>query len=100
LLNAEDSGAEADLYVFVGKANPSQDRVFEAHPTPVGPTNTNPDYTPAWSVVPVSFTNQSMVSFPLIRDEDEIYDLVAQGKMTAGPAAGIIVNCPILRVGT
>jgi hypothetical protein len=99
LLNARGSGAEEDLYVFQGNANPAQGRVFEAHPTPVGPTNTEEDYTPAWNVVPVAFTDQARHGFPLIRDEEDIYDLVAEGQMTAGPDAGIIVNCPIVRVG-
>src|SRR5262249_3659437 len=97
MLKAMGSGAEEDLYVFSGKTNPAQDRVFEAHPTPVGPTNTEEGYTPAWNIVPVAFTNQSRHGFPLIRDEEDIYDLVEKGEMTAGPDAGIIVNCPILR---
>jgi hypothetical protein len=99
MLSARGSGAEEDLYPFEGNANPAQDRVFEAHPTPVGPTNTEEDYTPAWNVVPVSFTDQARHNFPLIRDEEDIYDLVAEGEMTAGPDAEIIVNCPIVRVG-
>jgi hypothetical protein len=99
MLNARGSGAEEDLYPFVGNANPAQDRVFEAHPTPVGPTNTEEDYTPAWNVIPVSFTDQARHHFPLIRDEEDIYDLEAEGEMTVGPDALIIVNCPIVRVG-
>ena len=59
LLNARGSGGEEDLYPFEGRTNPAQDRIFEAHPTPVGPDNTEEDYTPAWNVVPVSFTNQN-----------------------------------------
>ncbi len=99
ILNARGSGAEEDLYPFVGKANPAQDRVFEAHPTPVGPTNTEEDYTPAWNVIPVSFTDQTRHNFPLIRDEEDIYDLEEEGETTVGPDANIIVNCPIVRVG-
>ena len=99
LLNARGSGAEEDLYPFEGNTNRAQGRVFEAHPTPVGPTNTEEDYTPAWNVVPVAFTDQTRHGFPLIRDEEDIYDLVAEGEMTAGPDAEIIVNCPIVRVG-
>jgi hypothetical protein len=51
-----------------------------------------------WDVVPVSFTDQAGKSYPLIRSDTEIYNLVATGQMTAGPEPGIIVNCPILRV--
>ena len=99
MLNARGSGAEEDLYPFEGRANPAQDRVFEAPPTPVGPTNTEEDYTPAWNVIPVAFTDQARHEFPLIRDEEDIYELVEEGEMTAGPDAEIIVNCPIVRVG-
>ncbi len=98
LANAHQSGAEADLYPFFGNTNPAQRTVVDSAPNPVGPTNIDPDYRPLWDVVPVAFTDQARKSYPLIRSEEKIYELVASGQMTAGPEPGIIVNCPILRV--
>jgi hypothetical protein len=98
LANAHESGAEADLYPFFGNTNPAQRTVVDSAPNPVGLANFDPDYSPVWDVVPVSFTDQAGKSYPLIRSDTEIYNLVATGQMTAGPEPGIIVNCPILRV--
>lgn len=100
LANAHESGAEADLYPFVGKANPTQRTVVDSAPNPVGPTNSDPDYSPLWDVVPVAFIDQTRSSYPLVTSESQLYALVASGQMTAGPEPGIIVNCPIVRVGT
>lgn len=99
LAKAHASGAEADLYPFVGNANPAQRTVVDSAPNPVGPGNTDTDYSPLWDVVPVSFTNQARRSYPLVTSEAQLYALVARGEMTAGPEPGIIVNCPIVRVG-
>lgn len=98
LAHVHESGAEADLYPFFGNTNPAQRTVTDSAPNPVGPANIDPDYSPLWDVVPVSFTDQTQKSYPLIRSKTEIYNRVATGQMTAGPEPGIIVNCPILRV--
>jgi len=100
LANAHESGAEADLYPFVGNANPAQRTVVDSAPDPVGPTNSDADYSPLWDVVPVAFTDQTRSSYPLVTSEAQLYALVASGQMTAGPEPGIIVNCPIVRVGS
>ena len=100
LANAHESGAEADLYPFAGKANPAQRTVVDSAPSPVGPSNSDFDYSPLWDVVPVAFTDQTRSSYPLVTSEAQLYALVASGQMTAGPEPGIIVNCPIVRVGS
>ncbi len=48
----------------------------------------------------MAFTDQTRSSYPLVTSEAQLYALVASGQMTAGPEPGIIVNCPIVRVGS
>ena len=99
LARTHASGAEADLFPFSGNANPAQRTVVDSAPNPVGPKNSDPDYSPLWDVVPVAFVNQARQSYPLVRSESAIHELAARGEMTVGPEAGIVVNCPIVRVG-
>jgi len=91
------SGAEADIFPFFGNANPAQHNVVDSTPTPVGPANTDPQYSPLWDVVPVQFTAQDKHAYPLVRSTTQIDELETLGKLTVGPEPGIIVNCPIVR---
>lgn len=97
LMYAHASGAEADIFPVFGNANPAQHNIIDSIPTPVGPTNTDPQYSPLWDVVPVRFVNQSMAAYPLIRSVDMIHDLETRGVVTVGPEPGVIVNCPVVR---
>ncbi len=97
LMYAHASGAEADIFPVFGKAHPAQHNVIDSIPTPVGPTNTDPQYSPLWDVVPVQFVNQSMATYPLLRSVAMINDMKARGAVTVGPEPGIIVNCPVVR---
>ena len=98
LVNLRGSGAEADLHPFAGNANPAQRNVLDSAPNPVGPSNTDKDYSPMWDIAPVTFTNQSLQAYPLIRSEQEIFRLTGLGQMSLLPEPGVIVNCPVLRV--
>jgi len=91
------SGAEADIFPFFGNANPAQHNVVDSTPAPVGPGNTDPQYSPLWDVVPAQFVDQSRHEYPLVRSVAKIDKLVSRGELTAGPEPGIIVNCPIVR---
>jgi hypothetical protein len=91
------SGAEADIFPFFGNANPAQHNVVDSTPVPVGPANTDPQYSPLWDVVPVKFIAQDQHAYPLVRSTTEIGKLEKLGKLTVGPEPGIIVNCPIVR---
>lgn len=99
LARTHASGAEADIFPFNGNANPAQRTVLASAPNPVGPRNSDFDYSPLWDVVPVAFTNQAQSSYPLVRSEGAIRDLVARGAMTSGPEPGIVINCPVVRTG-
>ena len=55
LMYAHASGAEADIFPVFGNANPAQHNIIDSIPTPVGPTNTDPQYSPLWGVVPLRF---------------------------------------------
>lgn len=91
------SGAEADIFPFFDNANPAQRNVVDSTPTPVGPDNTDPQYSPLWDVVPVQYVDQSRNNYPLVRSTDAIDKLEQLGVVTVGPEPGIIVNCPIVR---
>ncbi|MBI3560780.1 MAG: hypothetical protein HY080_03595 [Gammaproteobacteria bacterium] len=91
------SGAEADIFPFIGKTNPAQHNIVDSTPSVVGPTNTDPQYSPLWDVVPLQFTNPSRTAYPLVRSTAAIQKLQASGDLQVGPEAGIIVNCPIVR---
>lgn len=91
------SGAEADIFPFFGNANPAQRNVVDSTPTPVGPSNNDPQYSPLWDVVPVQFVDQSRKDYPLVRSTKAIDKLEQLGKVTVGPEPGVIVNCPIVR---
>ena len=91
------SGAEADIFPFFGNANRAQRNVVDSTPTPVGPANNDPQYSPLWDVVPVQFVKQDRKRYPLVRSTRAIDKLEKLGKVTVGPEPGIIVNCPIVR---
>ncbi|MBI3608177.1 MAG: hypothetical protein HY207_09430 [Nitrospirae bacterium] len=98
LVHAHASGAEDDIFPFFGSANPAQHNILGSAPNPVGPANTDFDYSPLWDVVPVQFVNQTVRHYPLVRSEPDLLALQARGVLTVGPEAVIIVNCPVLRV--
>ncbi len=97
LAGTHASGSEADIFPFFGKTNPAQRNVVDSVPTPVGPGNTDPQYSPLWDVVPVMFTNQARKNFPLVNSIAKIDELKASGDLTVGPEANIIINCPVVR---
>lgn len=97
LAGAHASGSEADIFPFFGKTNPAQRNVVDSVPTPVGPGNTDPQYSPLWDVVPVKFANQARNSYPLVKSTAQIDVLKASGDLTVGPEANIIINCPVVR---
>jgi len=97
LLGAHASGSEADIFPVVGNANPAQHNVVDSAPMPVGPSNTDTQYSPLWDVVPVKFTNQSRHNYPLLNSTAKIDKLKASGDLSVGPEASIIINCPIVR---
>lgn len=97
LIGTHASGSEADIFPFIGNANPAQHNVVDSTPTPVGPGNTDPQYSPLWDVVPVSFVNQARKNYPLVKSKDSIEALASKGILTVGPEANIIINCPIVR---
>ena len=99
LARTHASGAEADIFPFSGHTHPAQRTILASVPNPVGPRNSDFDYSPLWDVVPVTFTNQAQSSYPLVRSEDAIHDLVARGAMLSGPEPGIVINCPVVRTG-
>jgi hypothetical protein len=97
LASTHASGAEADIFPVFGKSNPAQHNVVDSTPQPVGPSNTDPQYSPLWDVVPVQFTDQTRAWYPLLRSTAVIDKLEAKGILSVGPEPGIIVNCPIVR---
>jgi len=100
LAGALGSGAELDLYKFFDdRHNPSQGTMFETHPDPPGPGNSNGTYTPAWNVVPIQFLPGVGPPFPLITSTDQLDRLEKAKKMSEGPDPGIAVSCPIVGVG-
>jgi hypothetical protein len=92
------SGAEADIFPFFGNTNPAQRNVVDSAPMPIGPGNTDPQYSPLWDVVPVQFVDQAQHDYPLVRSTAEIDKLEQLDLITVGPEPGVIVNCPVVRV--
>ena len=92
------SGAEADIFPVFGNANPAQRNVLDSAPMPIGPGNTDPQYSPLWDVVPVQFVDQTKHDYPLVRSTAQIDKLEQLGLVTVGPEPGVIVNCPVVRV--
>jgi hypothetical protein len=97
LAHTHASGAEADIFPFIGKTHPAQRTVLSFAPNPVGPKNGDVDYSPLWDVVPVTFANQAQRTYPLVRSADTIQTLVTRGTMVSGPEPGIVINCPVVR---
>lgn len=97
LAAAHASGSEADIFPVLGKSNPAQHNVIDSVPTSVGPSNTDPQYSPLWDVVPVRFIDQTMPAYPLIRSAEMIQNLKANNTVSVGPEPSIIVNCPVVR---
>ena len=73
--------------------------MFETHPDPPGPGNSNGTYTPIWNVVPIRFLPGVGPPFPLITSADQLDRLEKANKMSEGPDPGIAVSCPIVGVG-
>ncbi len=92
------SGAEADIFPVFGNANPAQRNVLDSAPMPIGPGNTDEQYSPLWDVVPVLFVDQGRHNYPLVRSTAQIDKLELNGEVTVGPEPGVIVNCPVVRV--
>jgi len=92
------SGAEADIFPVFGNANPAQRNVLDSAPMPIGPGNTDPQYSPLWDVVPVVFVDQVKHNYPLIRSTAQIDELEQLNLVTVGPEPGVVVNCPVVRV--
>jgi hypothetical protein len=70
----------------------------DSAPMPIGPGNTDPQYSPLWDVVPVQFVDQAQHDYPLVRSTAEIDKLEQLDLITVGPEPGVIVNCPVVRV--
>jgi len=64
------SGAEADIFPFLGNTNPAQRNVVDSAPMPIGPSNTDPQYSSLWDVVSVQFVDQAQHDYPLVRSTD------------------------------
>jgi hypothetical protein len=83
-------GAVDDIYVFT---NFKQGNVIPSAPTPVGPNNTDPHYTPLWQVSTVTWNSGTS---PLtLTSESQIKEALALGLVTINKT-NIVVNCPVL----
>lgn len=90
LENAIAANATADLFHVT---NFNQPNIVDSAPYPVGPSNTNREYSPLWHVHLVTwlpaFTPEVLTS------EDAVLAAQAAGKVMV-EATNIVVNCPIV----
>ncbi len=88
------SPAIDDIYVFTnGVAAGNQVNVIPSAPTPAGPTNTSPAYSPLWRVSTVTWINPA--SAVTLTSEAAILAAQATSAVTI-TKTGIVVNCPVV----
>jgi hypothetical protein len=78
-----------EIYLVTGKAAPGQIAVFSSEPG-------EPTYTPLWHEVFVTF-KPGATPVLLVKD-DQIDDLAKKGVLSTRDT-GIVLNCPIIKVG-
>lgn len=77
-------------------ADASQASVFPSIPIPLGAANSDEAYSPLWHVYEVSWLVDPAGA--QLHSADAVLQAQAQGRVSLR-ATGIIVNCPVVRVG-
>ena len=80
-----------DIYVFT---NFTQHNIIASVPTPAGPGNTDPNYSPLWQVSTVTWADPSKAY--TLRSEAEVRAAEAARLLTV-TKTHIVVNCPVIR---
>ena len=83
-------GAVDDIYLVT---NFTQGNVFPSAPTPAGPGNTSPSYSPLWQVTTVTWANPKKAV--TLHSEAEVFAAEAAKLVTLSKTT-IIVNCPMI----
>ena len=78
------------LYEFTGPAATGQQQVFGSEPG-------EDDYSPLWQIITVTW--KAGVTPTLLLKDDAVKAAAAAGQVTLGPTS-IILNCPIVKVGS
>ncbi|MBI1820574.1 MAG: hypothetical protein HYR79_02585 [Nitrospirae bacterium] len=94
LVNAIGALGTADLYHVT---NFSQPNILDSVPNPVGPNNTDPDYSPLWLIHLVTW--QKGFTPVTLKSEADIQDAQSAGKVIV-QATTIVVNCPVMVTST
>lgn len=90
LAGAANTGVVDDIYVVT---NFKQYNVIPSEPYPIGPENTDPDYTPLWQVSNVAW-NQG-VPPRVLTSEADIRTAASNGELTINKT-DVVLNCPVL----
>lgn len=90
LASAANTSAVDDIYVFT---NFKQGNVIASAPEPLGPNNTNSDYSPLWQVNMVTWSSGAEPQ--TLTSEKDIKDAEAAKQLTI-KKTDIIVNCPVI----
>ena len=85
-----DPSAVDDIYAVT---NFTQSNIVPSAPIPIGPNNTDPEYTPLWQVTTVTWANPAHAH--LLTSEEEVKAAEAAGEVTL-VKTDIVVNCPII----
>ena len=86
------NGAVDDIYVTTNSTRPDQYNVIPSQPLPVGPNNTNTQYTPLWQVSEVTWKDG--VPQTTLKSEQEVLDAEKAGKVIIVKTQ-IVINCPV-----
>ena len=81
--------ATDDIYAVT---NFAQSNILPSAPSPAGPKNTSPAYTPLWQVSTVTWADPSKAT--TLRSEDEVLAAGA-AKLVTISKTHIVVNCPV-----
>ncbi len=83
-------GAVDDIYVVT---NFAQSNIIPSAPTPAGPLNTSPSYSPLWQVSTVTWANPAKAT--TLKSEAEVRAAEAARLVTVSQTS-IVVNCAVI----
>lgn len=82
-----------DIYAVTNSTSKDQYNIVPSQPTPVGPNNADPAYSPLWQLTLVTWKDG--VTQKTLKSEEEVKGAASKGLVTLNKTL-IVINCPIL----